>query len=35
MSVCYPLGDTPMKKTLAALAVASVFALAACGDDEN
>jgi len=24
-----------MKKTLAALAVASVFALAACGDDEN
>ena len=35
MSVCYPLGDTPMKKTLAALAVASVFVLAACGDDEN
>lgn len=35
MSVCYPLGDTPLKKTLAALAVASVFALAACGDDEN
>ena len=24
-----------MKKTLAALAVASVFVLAACGDDEN
>jgi len=35
MTVRYPLGDTPMKKTLAAIAVASVFALAACGDDEN